>query len=66
MSNKLEIRTQRVSKFLFQGFWENVDTFIDFLFIWISIGSQVTNHMLRQIDRRFRLSTLNYPVIHVF
>jgi hypothetical protein len=46
--NELEIRTQLVSNFLFQSFWESVDSFIDFLFTWISIGSQVTNHISRQ------------------
>ncbi len=64
--NELEIRTQRVSNFLFQSFWESVDSFIDFLFTWISIGSQVTNHISRQMDCRFRFSTLNYSGVHVF
>ncbi len=64
--NELEIRTQRVSNFLFQSFWKSVDRFIDFLFTWISIGSQVTNHISRQMDCRFRFSTLNYSGVHVF
>ena len=64
--NELEIRTQHVSKFLFQGFWESVDSFIDFLFIRISIRSQVTNHISRPMDHRFRLSSLNYHGVHVF
>jgi hypothetical protein len=64
--NELEIRTQRVSNFLFQSFWESVDSFIDFLFTWISIGSRVTNHISRQLDSRFRFSTLNYSGVHVF
>lgn len=30
--NEFEIGSQCVSKFLIQGFWESVDSFIDFLF----------------------------------